>query len=327
VSLRAVPRDLSGQGVLPVRLDQRLGGGHGSNKSTARGMSVLGHTVSEVSERWGSNVVYAIFTSAIPKYHEKLETQLETWAARPAAEGRYVAVGGRNYPDAWQSGSILKSTCGDDMSSISCKEATLLAEGAARGADWLVVVGEDNYVYTRHVEAYLKHQDPDRAVAYGYVGCGRGKYCQDNAQFSMRGGLCGGGGYIISRAALQRLVADGAPALHKVYDKTANPNDMTTSCELVRHGTQLRHLSGMHGTPMFMIQQYFNAAHSEDILTSHYLLPTAMRWMHAEVEEADDSVMERLQAEAFVHGCARGMNQTLWAREYARCTHINGRFF
>jgi len=310
-----------------VRLDQRLRGGHGSNGSAARGMSVLGHTVSEVSERWGSNVVYAIFTSAIPKYREKLETQLETWAARPAAEGRYVAVGGKNYPDAWRSGSILRSDCGDDMSSISCKEATLLAEGAARGADWLVVVGEDNYVHTRHVEAALQGRDPDTATAYGYLGCGRGKYCRDNAHFDMYGGFCGGAGYIISRAALQRLVASGAPALHAVYDRTADPNDMTTSCELARHGARLLHLPGMHGTPMFMIQQYFNAAHSDEILTSHYLLPAAMRWMHAEVEEAEDSVMEKLQGEAFDHGCARGMNQTLWSKEYSRCVQINGRFF
>lgn len=327
LSLRAVPREQSGQGTVLLDLDQRLGGGHGSNKSVARQMNVMGHAVSEVSERWGSNVVYAIFTSNIPKYRVKLETQLETWAARPAAEGRYVAVGAKNYPDAWQSGSILRSSCGDDMSSISCKEATLLAEGAARGADWLVVVGEDNYVYTRHVEAFLRVQDPDRAVAFGYVGCGRGKYCHDSAQFNVHGGLCGGGGYIISRAALQRLLADGAPALHKVYDKTANPNDMTTSCELVRHGTQLRHLPGMHGSPMFMIQQYVNAAHGDEIMTSHYLQPAVMRWMHAEVEEKGDSVVQKLQAEAFEHGCAIGMNQTLWAKEYSRCVHINGRFF
>jgi hypothetical protein len=291
-------------------------------------MSVLGHTVSDVSERWGSNVVYAIFTSAIPKYRVKLEAQLETWAARPAAEGRYVAVGGKNYPDAWQSGSILRSGCGDDMSSISCKEATLLAEGAARGADWLVVVGEDNYVYTRHVEAYLKDRDPDTAIAYGSAGCGRGKYCRDSAYFNMYGGLCGGAGYIISRAALQLLVADGAPALHKVYDNTANPNDMTTSCELVRHGARLRHQPGMHGTPMFMIQQYFNAAHGDEILTSHYLSPALMRWLHAEVEEfPQDSAMEKLQDEAFDHGCARGMNTTHWATQHARCMHINGQFF
>jgi len=327
VSLRAVPRGLPGPAAAPVRLDRQLGGGRRSNNSAARTMNVLGHNVSKVSENWGSNVVYAIFTSAIPRYREKLEAQLETWAARPAAEGRYVAVGGENYPDAWQSGSMLKSNCGDDMTSISCKEATLLAEGAARGAEWLVVVGEDNFVYTHHVEAFLDDKDPATAVAYGRVGCGRGLFCHDNEFFSTFGGFCGGAGYIISRAALQRLVADGAPALHRVYDKTANPNDMTTSCELARHGTRLHHTAGMNGFPLFMLQQYAGAAQSGEILTSHYVPPAAMRWLHAVVEHAEDTVQERLQREAFEHGCARGMNNKFWAKEYSKCVHINSRFF
>lgn len=326
VSLRTVPRDLSGQAAVPVRLDQS-GGDLRPNKSATRTMNVLGHSVSQVSGRWGGNIVYAIFTSAIPKYREKLEAQLETWAARPAAEGRYVAVGGENYPDAWQSGSILKSNCGDNITSISCKEATLLAEGAARGADWLVVVGEDNYVYTRHVEAFLGDKDPTAAVAYGRVGCGRGLFCRDNEFFSTFGGFCGGAGYIISRAALQRLVADGAPALHKVYDKTANPNDMTTSCELARHGTHLHHTRGMNGYPLFMIQQFRGAAQSDEILTSHYVPPSTMRWLHAVVENAEESVQEGLRREAFEHGCARGMDNSFWAKEYSRCVHVNSRFF
>jgi len=323
VSLRAVPHESSGQAAAPVRLYQE----HRSSKSAARAMSVLGHRVSKVSERWGSNVVYAIFTSAIPKYREELESQLETWAARPAEEGRYVAVGGENYPDAWQSGSILRSNCSDDVTSISCKEATLLAEGAARGADWLVVVGEDNYVYTRHVEAFLADKDPDMAVAYGRVGCGKGLFCLDNEFFSTFGGFCGGAGYIISRAALQRLVADGAPALHKVYDNTTNANDMTTSCELAKLGAQLHHTRGMNGYPLFMIQQFVGAAQSDDILTSHYVPRDAMRWLHAVVENKEESLQEGLQREAFEHGCARGMNNRYWAKTYSECVRVNSKFF
>jgi hypothetical protein len=183
-------------------------------------MVVKGHAVSDVSERWTGNVVYAIFTSAIPRYHEALLSQLETWAERPAKQGRYVAVGGSDYPDEWQGKNVLRSECVDKMPGISCKEATLLAEGAARGADWLYVIGEDNYVHTKHLENWLGDKDPDAAIAYGRVGCGRGMYCEDNPAFREEGGFCGGSGYIISRAAMQNLLVDGAPALHEIYDNS-----------------------------------------------------------------------------------------------------------
>merc|ERR1719401_2763350 len=142
-------------------------------------MHVQGHTVSQVSSRWGGNVVYAIFTSKIPKYHDNLLTQLATWAERPAREGRYVAVGGNDYPLEWQrNGTILASTCPDEMNGIACKEATLLAEGAARGAAWLVISGEDNYVNTRMVDRALQDKDPNELVTYGCPGCGAKLFCK-----------------------------------------------------------------------------------------------------------------------------------------------------
>jgi len=139
----------------------RLGGGHHVSNAS-RTMVVKGHTVSEVSASWTGNVVYAIFTSKIPKYHEALLSQLESWAERPAKEGRYVAVGGNDYPEEWQGKNVMRSECDDRMPGISCKEATLLAEGAARGADWLYIIGEDNYVHTKHVESWLEGKDRKR---------------------------------------------------------------------------------------------------------------------------------------------------------------------
>jgi len=286
-------------------------------------MAVLGHTVSEVSEKWTGKVVYAIFTSAIPRYHESLLTQLDTWAARPAAQGRYVAVGGDNYPDDWQSKNVLRSECRDDMAGISCKEATLLSEGAARGADWLYIIGEDNYVNTKNVEKWLEDKDPDSAVAYGIVGCGRGLFCQDVAAYNAHGGFCGGGGYIISRAALQSLLANGAPALHEIYDATSWPNDMTTSCQLRRHGVRLETAEDMLGWPVFGIAEYERIARS-GFLSAHYLRPDVMRWFHAEVEGAAESVKKQLEDKAFDHGCAVGMRTGPWAREWADCLASGG---
>jgi len=315
----------------PAQEGLRLGGGHhATNASKAtKTMAVRGHAVSEVSASWTGNVVYAIFTSAIPGYHDALLAQLDTWAARPAAQGRYVAVGGNNYPAAWQEagvpGNILRSECRDDLSSISCKEAALLAEGAARGADWLYVIGEDNYVHTGNVEAFLSSKDPDEAVAYGTVGCGKGLFCRDSELFNTLGGFCGGSGYIISRAALQLLLVGGAPRLHAIYDNTRWPNDMTTSCQLRKHEVRLAVVSTMFGFPMIGITDYEAVARGF-FLTVHYVRPAAMRWFHAFVQGAADSVKRPLEEAAFDHGCARGMGGA-WlglAREYASCLASEG---
>jgi len=298
-------------------------GRHAVNASKAKTMAVKGHTVSKVSESWTGNVVYAIFTSAIPKYHEALLSQLETWAARPAAQGRYVAVGGNNYPEEWQGRNVLKSECEDGMRSISCKEATLLAEGAARGADWMYIIGEDNYVNTRNVEKFLSDKDPNAAVAYGGVGCGKGVFCRDVEAYEEGGGFCGGQGYIISRAALERLVANGAPALHAIYDESPWPNDMTTSCQLRKHEVSLENGRSMYGNPFWKITDFRGMAHS-DFLCSHYMSPQMMRWMHAEVEGAPDSVKGPLEEKAFDNGCAIGMNKQCWAEEWADCQATEG---
>jgi len=298
--------------VPPVQVEDglRLGGGRlDGNSSKRKTMAVKGHTVQEVSSSWTGKVVYASVTCAIPKYHEALLAQVETWAARPAAEGRYVAVGSNNYPDEWAGKSVLKSECGDDMKSISCKEATLLAEGAARGADWLLVSGEDNYVHTEHVERALSDKDPNVAVAYGVIGCGKGEYCTEQEAFNARGGFCGGSTYIISRAGLQKLLADGAPALHAVYDKTPWPNDMTTSCQLQRTGTDLAWMDNMIGYPIFEIAEYEGVVRDGTFLVTHYVDPATMRWFHALNEGAEASVLKPLEEEASDHGCVRSMRK------------------
>jgi len=284
----------------------RLGGGRlDGNTSKRKTMSVKGHTVSDVSERWTGRIVYGIFTSAIPRYHAALLAEMDTWAARPAAQGRFVAVGGSNYPDEWAGKNVLKAECGDDMPSISCKEAALLSEGAARGADWLYVIGEDNYVHTGRIEKFLSDKDPNIPVAYGVLGCGKGTFCTENEAYNSNGGMCGGPGYMISRAALQQLLADGAPALHAVYDKTPWPNDMTTSCQLRRTGADLAWSDNMYGYPIDDISGYEDFARGGTFFAVHYVDPVTMRWFHAVNEGAAASVVKVLEEKAFYHGCVR----------------------
>jgi len=114
------------------------------------------HVLNVVSARWTDNIVYAVFTSSIEKHHKNLVSQLKTWAAGPHDEGRFVAMGAKDYPKDWQEkGTILSSDCADTRDALACKEAWLLAEGAARDVAWLVIIGEDNWVNPKRLEAEL----------------------------------------------------------------------------------------------------------------------------------------------------------------------------
>jgi len=314
-ALHASPRAPPAKGEEASRL---LGGHHVANATGALTMAVKGHEVSAVSAGWTGKVVFGVFTSAGPRYHENMLAELDTWAASPAKEGRFVAVGGHNYPDDWQASNILKSECCDDMRCISCKEATLLAEGAARGADWLFVIGEDNYVHTGRIDEFLSDKDPDSPVAYGCVGCGKGMYCRDNQDFNEDGGFCGGGGYIISRAALQRLLANGAPELHKIYDASFSPNDMTTSCQLRKDNVVLGHVANMYGYVMTDINEWKHIAR-EDFLVIHYQTPASMRWFHAVLQGFPDSVKQPLEEAAFKNGCAIDVGGDRFKTRYNAC--------
>jgi hypothetical protein len=311
LGLHAPPHAADARGEL-------IGGHHAANATRTLTMAVKGHQVSAVSAGWTGKVVYSIFTSAIERYHDALLAELDTWAKGPAGEGRFVAVGGNNYPENWQAKNVLKSACEDNMRAISCKEATLLAEGAARGADWLYVIGEDNYVNTERIDKFLSDKDPDSVIAYGTVGCGKNLFCHDNDDFNQAGGFCGGGGYIISRAALQRLLADGAPALHQVYDASVWPNDMTTSCQLRKHDVVLSNVGNMFGYPISDIDEY-KAMAKQDFLTIHYLTPDTMRWFHAQLHGAPYDEKKRLEKKAFTNGCANNIRGFNGAGRYNEC--------
>ncbi|CAK0865504.1 unnamed protein product [Prorocentrum cordatum] len=255
------------------------------------------HVVSSVSSRWAGRIVYGVLTSSLAKYHEKLEAQLATWAARPAGEGRFAAVGSNDLPEEWQvDGVVLKSNCGDGMDQISCKEGAVVKETAARGAAWAVILGDDNYVDTGKVEAFLGSKDPEELVAYGVVGCGKGTpYCQDVPDFQARGGFCGGGGYFLSKAALQALAGERS----FYHDRMSWPGDMTTSCLLYKHGVRIENVQhGMYANP-FDSEAKLDDTVRSGFWTLHYLQPSQMRWVHGIASNASEAETAELESRAF----------------------------
>jgi hypothetical protein len=269
-------------------------------------------------------VVYGIFTSERPEYRKKLEAVMETWGQAPLSEGRFVAVGGRTYPTKWQNGSsVIAVDCADAQDGLSCKEANLLAEGAKRGADWLFISGEDNYVDTaaleEHLEKTSQRYNPGGVVALGQMGCGSGNtnFCES---VRTKSGLCGGGGYAISRGALAALMANGREALIREYggrERQLMPNDMSTSCALYDRGAEFPYFGGLFGGPTFGMKDYEQMITSTSVF--HYVTPEVMHWVHGLKTGLPASQMKALEGYAFDRGCARGMDNEFWHSQYTTC--------
>jgi len=176
---------------------------------------------------------------------------------------------------------------------ISCKEATLLTTGYELGADWVIVVGSDNYVFPRSLEKRLKLENPRKAQILGIYGCGDGQFCEDH-----KSGLCGGGGYAISRGALDEMVGKGKSASQDFIQESMHTastvggywSDQVTSCIARRHGVKEVQLEGLYGWKLCP-EGKTDCSFDEEIykerimalpkpLTFHYMKPDAMRRLH-----------------------------------------------
>jgi len=241
-------------------------------------------------------VAYGVFTSPLEKYAEQMKAVADTWAQDvPPQKLLVVGVNGS------APGVTYKQApgCQDGHVSnpgISCKEATLLTTGYELGADWVVVVGSDNYVLPRNIEEQLEKADKTTPQILGIFGCGGGQFCEDH-----KGGLCGGGGYAISRGALDKMVGQGEEASENFIKESMNTastvsgywSDQVTSCIARRHGVQEVQLAGLYGWKLCPSGHDGEACAFDDALyrkkilssnpkplTFHYIEPNEMRSIH-----------------------------------------------
>jgi len=269
------------------------------------------------------HVMYGVFTTAIPKYRKRLEAVMSTWGAKPKSEGRFYVVGGRTYPSQWQEPGLVVGAqdCQDEMLGNSCKEASLIAEAAKRNVSWLVVTGEDNYVDSARIEAVLRKMDPAVPAALGCLGCGKnipqyGKFVQSD------GGFCGGCGEVISQGALQLLAARGRSALIHEYG-TETQCDMSTSRALRERGIPLTSFPGeLSGFPIISRKEI---ERSSGVMIFHYVMPAAMRWLHAlRTGNGDEKELHSLSSLAFAKGCMQGFESDPWFHEQVeRCIELS----
>jgi hypothetical protein len=261
--------------------------------------------------------MYGVVTTYKQKYRDKLEAAMDTWAAKPMAQGLFLAVGGKAYPPKWQvPNRVMAADCGDGIRGNSCREATLVVEAAKRNATWLFIVGEDNYVDTELVEAALRREASDVPVGLGCIGCGKHKE-RYGELVAKKGGFCGGCGEALSRASIRSLTAGGDAALVQEYGDESQC-DMSTSRALRNRGIAMTDFPGnLFGNVVFEIKSLTHMVGKT--ATFHYMTPPLMRWIHAKRIGAKDADMQSLEAEAFEHGCVRGLLNPIWQRRREKC--------
>lgn len=280
-------------------------------------------------ETWSSDqglkVVYGVFTSPLPKYANQMAAVEETWAKDvPPQKLLVVGVNGSTPGIVYKQAPLCKDGHVTNPG-ISCKEATLLSTGYALGADWVVVIGSDNYVFPRNFEQRLLQQNANEAQVLGIFGCGEGKYCEDH-----KGGICGGAGYAISRGALDKMIGKGENAGEMFVQESMETartiggywSDQVTSCLARRRGVQEVQMSNLYGWRLCENPGKMQCAFNETTyrrkiesphhkpLTFHYISPQDMHKIYSMAHGTGVSLFG-LEAVAHVKEWKHGKDQTV----------------
>jgi len=198
-----------------------------------------------------------------------------------------------------------------------------LEVGFTHSAEWLVRVDDDVYVDTELIEnALARFGNSESPVILGIsVGCGGpcpGPGCFEPLEaqcpvVAKHGGLCGGGGYVINRAAAARLQSVGWLQVLKEYqdyhDNGIWYGDLVTSCVFAHHGVEIRELYGQSAANPVRKMKSWETYLEKRPLTYHKQSPDLMRWIHAKLSGASPADVTALEAKAFEKGCCCWQNE------------------
>mmetsp|Transcript_42554 Transcript_42554/g.77280 ORF Transcript_42554/g.77280 Transcript_42554/m.77280 type:complete len:362 (-) Transcript_42554:55-1140(-) len=227
-------------------------------------------------------VLFNIITSPQARYEERLNATLDTWAGE--LDPSELQIVGRPPLAAHQLRWVPATSCVDNhQSGFACKEAHSLSAAVVADPDWLIILGEDNYVVTRNVKKVLARFNPNASLYFGVGGCGAGELCKDKM-----GGVCGGGGEILSRGALLEMMNGSTSHFLSEHaevaaNETAGWGDQATTCLARRHAVNLKPIGGIHpwATPLWKQELYNEVAPP---LTFHYVTPSQMHEIHGAVQ-------------------------------------------
>eukprot|EP00931_Biecheleriopsis_adriatica_P076478 TRINITY_DN50175_c0_g1_i1.p1 TRINITY_DN50175_c0_g1~~TRINITY_DN50175_c0_g1_i1.p1 ORF type:complete len:356 (-),score=57.82 TRINITY_DN50175_c0_g1_i1:50-1051(-) len=230
-------------------------------------------------------IVYSI--GAGKTSSESLEACLKTWGSRLGrGELQVIGIDSKlaDYGDPMSLTRInfdLAPECPDNHDGGACKDAVGLVNGLKAGADWVVLLGTDNYIVPSNVREALKAYDPAEPMILGIQGCGS-DMCQG-------GGLCGGGGQIASRGALLQMIRNGRDAFLKEQQEEATAcggwGDVADCRVAYNHNVSVQSLDGLHG---WKTEEQHYAEMLKTGLTFHYVKPSEMYKMHEVRKQLSD---------------------------------------
>eukprot|EP00928_Gymnodinium_smaydae_P041333 TRINITY_DN27995_c0_g2_i1.p1 TRINITY_DN27995_c0_g2~~TRINITY_DN27995_c0_g2_i1.p1 ORF type:complete len:386 (-),score=40.69 TRINITY_DN27995_c0_g2_i1:148-1239(-) len=246
-----------------------------------------------------AKVVFGLFTSPKAKYVAQLDAVLSTWASDVEAPHELLIAGVNRTQMQSNIHYLPAPECvdGSPGPGVTCKEATLLTTAYRRGATWAVIGGTDNYIYAKRFLDRLSSEDASVPQILGMFGCGAPRdtcCCADHVP-----GLCGGGGYAISRAALSSMIGNQSDvaarsfikeAIHVSDTESMGWSDQVTSCIGRRRGVQQVELGGLHAWRQSLadIRSDIEEPHRIAALTYHYVQPDEMKEIRTWIIEAQN---------------------------------------
>lgn len=175
---------------------------------------------SQVNKSVAEAMLVAVMMTDFRRYHDALEAMVATWLASVPASRKFLVVdeGISNkyeYPIR-----VVESRCG---SKLWCKRIAQIVEAAnmirngGHDFDWLLTTNEDYYAdIPKMHESLVGTYSPNDKVVLSSLGCGR--LCTHCCSaIRSRGGICGGNGIVLSRAAVLSITQDG-----DLYDRAHN---------------------------------------------------------------------------------------------------------
>jgi len=232
----------------------------------------------------GPKVLFNIITSPKPKYEARLNACIKTWAG--ALDASELQIVGRETLPFLDARYVPAENCKDNHGGgFACKEAHSLAAAVAADADWLVILGEDNYAMTGNIKKLLARWNPDAALYFGVGGCGAGELCADH-----QGGVCGGGGEILSRGALLQMMNGSMSKFLEEHasvakNETGGWGDQATTCLARKHHVYLRPMGGIHPWGLLLAGVKKELRGSIPPLTFHYATADFMQQIQGAVED------------------------------------------
>eukprot|EP00927_Polykrikos_kofoidii_P067512 TRINITY_DN6299_c0_g1_i1.p1 TRINITY_DN6299_c0_g1~~TRINITY_DN6299_c0_g1_i1.p1 ORF type:complete len:401 (+),score=61.04 TRINITY_DN6299_c0_g1_i1:70-1272(+) len=225
-------------------------------------------------------VLYSVGASNRPDRVPRLKAILDTWGSK-LKPTQFLVVGHKPTASELPRASWDPAPdCTDTHSGGACKDFLGLVHAYFEtDANWVILLGDDNYVVTKNMEEVLRFHDHTKPIAFGILGCGPVKECPT--------GMCGGGGQIFSRGALRNFLANGRDEFlnesHAIAQRQAMFGDITLCIHCVKKKVQYYNsLAGLHG--WHLNKNEIDESMSSRVtkpLTYHYVKPKEMYYMHS----------------------------------------------